>query len=379
MYEALRSESPVLWSREARSWLVFSHGDVRGALRDPALSSAARLAEMRCEFAAGIAVERAERIAEILAAQLESSDGEAHARLRRAFAPAFHRSVRDLERRLDDIVGGVISLALASTPVDLVVTVADRVPREVALEVLGVPPQSRAAFIDDVDVFLRHPWNPDLDGAGAEARLRSAIRAAHAGILEELAHSPRTISEDEVLANAILIVSAGHRTTANLLGRFLHSLLTDASVRSAAAVDANLPTVVDEILRLQSPIQTLQRTAVRRTSIGGVEICAGANVTLVVGAANRDPNAFGAPSGFDGRRSPNPHLAFGHGRHHCLGARLARLQAMAVARAVRPELRRLRVVTADVVETPEEHRVTELVVDQRRLDCGPDTSPTKGG
>ena len=91
-----------------------------------------------------------------------------------------------------------------------------------------------------------------------------------------------------------------------------------------------LDTAVDEMLRWWTPVMIFRRTAVSDASLGGVRVRAGDKVVVSFVAANRDPAVFAAPSSFDIRRTPNPHLVFGHGPHFCLGAQLARTQMRAL-------------------------------------------------
>jgi len=251
-------------------------------------------------------------------------------------------------------------------PLDLIAALARPLPLQVVLEVLGVERAARPAFGDDVAAFLRHLADATVDEGPALERIRRAIREARGGLLGELSRQATAIDEEDVIANAILVVSAGRRTTANLLGSMLFRLLESRPALELLTENPQLiPGAVEEALRLESPIQALQRTATRPTAVGSTAIEAGQSVTLVVGAANRDPEAFADPARFDPRRSPNRHLAFGFGAHFCLGAALARMQAAVVLESLSPRLLELRVVSAVFRDDAESRGLSELVVDKR--------------
>jgi cytochrome P450 len=136
------------------------------------------------------------------------------------------------------------------------------------------------------------------------------------------------LTKDEILAFFRLLMFAGQETTTNLLNNAILCLMDNpdqlAALRNAPQL---LPSAIEEVLRYRSPFQWMMRTPVRDVEVHGAAIPKGAFVLPVVGAANRDPKRFPDPNRFDITRDPNPHVAFGHGIHFCLGAALARLEA----------------------------------------------------
>jgi cytochrome P450 len=136
------------------------------------------------------------------------------------------------------------------------------------------------------------------------------------------------LTDDEILGFFQLLLAAGIETTTNLIGNAVLCFLESpgALARVEAAPDA-WPTAIEEILRYRSPGQMMFRQARRDVTLRGGTVPAGAFVLAMIGAANRDPAQFQDPGRFDVARTPNPHLAFGHGAHFCLGAALARLEA----------------------------------------------------
>jgi cytochrome P450 len=144
------------------------------------------------------------------------------------------------------------------------------------------------------------------------------------------------LTEAELLQNCIFILNAGHETTTNLIGNGLQLLIEWPDQRRALLRDPELiRTAVEEILRFESSNQLGNRRATVDTRLGGVELPAGSQLNLCIGAANRDPEQFDAPDRLNIARAPNRHLAFGSGAHLCIGVNLARLEGrVAIARFI---------------------------------------------
>jgi pimeloyl-[acyl-carrier protein] synthase len=175
----------------------------------------------------------------------------------------------------------------------------------------------------------------------ARGLLRGRSSPEEARLLRLLAEARRagTLSEDEAVATWVLLVIAGHETTANLIGNGLHALLRHPEVLHRLRQDPSLaPSVVEECLRFDGPVPVVGRLAKADAQVGDVRLRRGETAFLLIGAANRDPAAFDQPDTFDITRPQLPgHVAFGQGIHFCLGAALARLEAEAslIALAVR--------------------------------------------
>jgi pimeloyl-[acyl-carrier protein] synthase len=142
------------------------------------------------------------------------------------------------------------------------------------------------------------------------------------------------LSLDELIANIILLLIAGHETTTNLIGNGLHALLEHpdqlALLRARPELAAS---AVEECLRYESPTNTNARCPSENIEVSGKVIKAGQLIMCMLGAANRDPEVFADPDRLDITRSPNPHQSFGGGVHHCIGASLARLEGQIALRA----------------------------------------------
>ena len=139
------------------------------------------------------------------------------------------------------------------------------------------------------------------------------------------------LTERETLNMLRLLLSAGTETTSNLIGNGMLALLRNPEQTERLRDDPSLiPAAVEELLRFDSPVQTVIRRVLTDCEVGGVPLRKRDNVVLFLGAANRDPDVFRDPDRLDVTRSESPHLSFGSGIHHCLGAALARLEGKIV-------------------------------------------------
>jgi cytochrome P450 len=214
----------------------------------------------------------------------------------------------------------------------------------VIAELLGVPAQDRDKFRHwsqqlILGVDMTQPRRVRAAAGVAVVKLLNYFRelvAARRGhpaddlitalIAAEESHD--RLSVDELLGTCQLLLVAGHETTTNLIGAGMLRLIRQPEaleqLRSAPGL---LPSAVEELLRFESPVQRVPRAAMEDIEISNMRIARGQRVIVGIGAANRDPQVFAEPNRLDLGRQPNPHLAFGHGIHFCLGASLARLEA----------------------------------------------------
>ncbi len=286
------------------------------------------------------------------------SEQEQHRRLRRLVGPLLSRAAaRQLAERVRAEVSGVLDRALDGEICDVAEAIGPRIPAAVVCEILGVPAEDQDMLID----LTNHAF-----GGSDELYDGMTPRQAHTEILvyfDELISARRKesgddlvstlvaddgLSTDDVLLNCDNVLIGGNETTRHAITGAVHALATAPGLLTELR-DGNLDvdTVVDEVLRWTSPAMHVLRVATDDVIVNGRDLPAGMPVVAWLPAANRDPAEFDDPDTFRPRRSPNRHLAFGHGLHHCLGSALARIELSVVLR----ELAR-RVSQVDLVKEP---------------------------
>jgi cytochrome P450 len=286
-----------------------------------------------------------------------------HTRMRRLVSTAFTpRRVEELAPRIEQLTNELLAVARTEDrPVDLIEALASPLPLILISELLGVPLQDRDRLVAwshaqarglDPDFLLptgvreqqtraREELGDYLHDLVTDRRRRpgtdllSALVAVH--------DQGDTLSEDELVATCILILIAGHETTSSLIGTGVLALLQNPDQFNRLSEEPELiEQAVEELLRYDSPIQLTLRAALQDADIGDVAIPRNAFVLLLVGSANRDPDAYPDPDRLDIGRAAARHLAFGHGIHFCLGAPLARLEAQIVLRSLSRSTNNLR-------------------------------------
>lgn len=270
-------------------------------------------------------------------------DPPAHGRLRAAPGKTFAASeVEMLRPRIQAVTDELIADLRTRGAVEAVADFAFHLPMLVIASILGLPK-------DDRDLFKR--WSLEITRAVNDGTLEhmrradSTVQEVHSyfmSIIDVRRAQPQddlishllagggessALSDEEIIANCIFYVWAGHETTKTLIANGILSLLRHPKERLVLQLDTSLITsAVEECLRYESPVQKLGRWTRVPVTICDKTIPEGSFVVGLIGAANRDPEQFSDPDRFDIRRNPNRHLAFGVGPHHCLGASLARLE-----------------------------------------------------
>ncbi|MCG5218227.1 cytochrome P450 family protein [Streptosporangium sp. KLBMP 9127] len=265
-----------------------------------------------------------------------------HTRLRGLVAKAFTpRRVEALRPRIQEIADELLDGIEGRDEADLIEAFAFPLPIIVICELLGVPAEDQADFREWTSILTV----PDLSPERQELR-RATARTFNAylnGIFAERRAEPRDdlisalvavrdgetpLSDAELLGTIALLLIAGHETTVNLIGNGVLALLrAPDQLELLRRRPELLPQAIEELLRYDAPVERAsQRIALEDLEIAGTVIPKGAWVHVSLGAAHRDPRAFGEPDALDITRADNRHLAFGHGIHFCLGAPLARVE-----------------------------------------------------
>ena len=278
-----------------------------------------------------------------------------HTRYRKLVTRVFTmRAVEKLRERTEEIAVGLLDdlEPRASSQVDLIESYCALLPVTVIAEILGVPEQDRARVLEfgaaaapSLDLGLGLRRYRSVSGALADfdawlsEHLERLRRDPGDNLLSQLVvvrEEGQGLSDAELKSTAGLVLAAGFETTVNLLGNGIALLHDHPDERARLAADPALWTnAVEEVLRLDPPVLLTGRMALRDTTVVGHEVRGGSMVTTILGAANRDPEVFPDPLRFDvGRPNARDHIAFSSGRHHCLGASLARMEGEVGLRAI---------------------------------------------
>jgi cytochrome P450 len=340
-FAARRREQPVAWSAALGEWVTFGHAEADAVLRHRGLG---RLWTLRWPD------EPLPNYTLLHEHSLLENEPPTHTRLRRLVAAGFgRRQVERLRSRVADIARAlardVRDAGAGGSTVDLMPLYAEPLPVAVIATLLGVPDSDRGLLRpwSNAIVKLYEPSPPVERRRAAEAAAAEYVgyvrglvdyRRGHPGedLLSDLiatrdADGSR-LSEDELVATAVLLQMAGHEASVNVVGNGTYALLTHPGERARLTPEL-VPAAVEELIRYDSPLQLFERTATGPVRIGAVTVEPGQKIAALLGAANRDPAVFADPDRLDLARSPNPHLGFGAGIHFCLGAPLARVELQA--------------------------------------------------
>ncbi len=336
-YARWQSDHPVFRAEDTGQWVLTRYDDVRSVLKSSADYSSKAMGEQGPSL------------------PLLTDDPPKHTQLRALVDRAFTmRMLRQMEAWAETLADGMVAALPAGTPVDIVQTLTIPLPVAVISRMMGIPAERR-------DDFKR--WSDALTGtlAGASLEDRQQDVLEMATFFQTLIPSRREapgddlvsrvvnadidgerLSDAEIVGFCILLLIAGNETTTNLLGNLFNIAADRPDVWADMRQDpGRIDAAVEETLRFDAPVQFLMRKATRPMQYYGQQIAPGENVTVVMAAANRDPDVYDAPDEFRLDRTRNRHHSFGFGVHFCLGAPLARMEARLVLKALTQRFSRL--------------------------------------
>ncbi|WP_410623540.1 cytochrome P450 [Amycolatopsis sp. cmx-8-4] len=342
LFDEIRAAGPV--ARTRFGWITTQHAAVREVLssddfRTGVLGSDGSALGRLLEWSAG------EHLHPVRPPSLLAVNPPEHTRYRKLVTGVFTaRAVEQLRGRVQAIADEVLDAIDPTGPVDLVESYCGLLPVTVISEILGVPATEvgkvlslGAAAAPSLDLGLGWRTFRDVETALAEfdtwlgEHLDHLRRHPGDDLFSRLVAARDDgvgLTEAELKSTAGLVLAAGFETTVNLLGSGI-ALLTAhpgqlTTLRERPELWGN---AVEEVLRHDPPVLLTGRLAVRATEVAGVPLPRGALVTTVLAGANHDPQVFAEPETFDVTRArARDHVAFGAGRHHCLGAALARME-----------------------------------------------------
>jgi cytochrome P450 len=345
-YARLHEEGPLHYVDVGSKWAVwsvFSHAECSSIAKDPRLS-AKRAKQMLLPLPLSRQSEFSE-LSRMLSLWLIFMDPPEHTRLRKLLNKGFSAAaVEGLRPQAEAIVDQMLKPLEHGSEVELMSEFANPMPVRIISELLGVPQALHGTFVNASRAIAVFRGNPNRTVEEARAaqdalielteffRKTVAERRRNKGtdlisLLIDIEEEGEVLTEEELYAQCIALLFAGHETTRNLIGNGMYTLLQHpqetAELRERPEM---IRSAVEELLRYESPVQFTARVLKEDVEVCGQQIRKGWTVLCMLGAANRDPKQFKEPNQLDLKRLNNQHLAFSAGLHFCIGAQLARLE-----------------------------------------------------
>lgn len=335
-YRWLRENDPVHWHENPGGrgfWVLTRHADIKAVEVDSELFSSEPNTVISDDNVVGDETHK----------HLIFSDPPHHTAHRKFLTPELGlHQVRRGQEQMDELVALIVDEVIERGSCDLVEDIAGHLASFVIADLLGLPREESLALFHAADVLTQGAST--LEGEGAQAMETMYRHAGEAwkrfsgpetdGALSRIAHGEIAgvpVDEFQFSIDFQLLVSAGSDTSRNVVSTGMLRLFENPDQHQKLVADPSLvPKAVEEILRWDPPIVFQARTATRDTELHGRKIAKGQKVVSYYGAGNRDPEVFENPEVFDISRSSNPHLAFGAGRHFCLGSHLARQELVSM-------------------------------------------------
>ncbi len=372
-----RRNGPVRYNEHQQGWELFDHADVARVLSDAAIFSS--------DFS-GLAPSQ-EDFDLFIKGDITGVDPPRHRKLRNLVSQALTpRTVAALGPQIKARTNELLDGLDGARQFDLVDALADPLPIMVIAEMLGIPITDWSMLRDWATTMLGSDDVRDdtttEDMANALKDLAPTVRELNAYLRAHVQHcrthpgenvtsrliaaevDGQRLDDEEILGFVGAVLSAGHITmTAMLTSAVVLFEDNQDTAREVRADPALRPSALDEVIRCRPPFPQIGRRTTQEVEVAGTTIPANAMVSLWVAAANRDPARFTDPDRFDVRRKPNPHLAYGHGIHFCVGAPLARLEASVVLDTLFERYRDITIAT----DSPVEFRNPWLMSTAKRL------------
>ena len=340
-YHLLRAKAPIHWF-PLGFWVASRHADINLVLKDKRFGKR-YVQRMTGRYGPEI---MDNPLYAMMSRWMLTQDPPDHTRLRGLVVKAFTaRRVEEMRPRIQQLVDGLIDAVADRGEMDLIQDFAHPLPTNVICDMLGIPEPDRPQFTESSRISARMiDPTPMSDAEMATSKETTdalvvyfeklfELRRREPGddlttLLVQVEDAGERLSEDELIANIILLFGAGHETTVNLIGNGLLALHRNPDQLARLKADPSLiPNAVEELLRFDSSVQMTTRTALVDLELGGTKIKEGEAVLCLLGAANRDPEVYEDPDRLDVGRPDIQPSSFGGGIHYCLGAQLARIEA----------------------------------------------------
>lgn len=343
LYDALRDDEPMFWAADTGSFVLSRYDDVAWALADTDLFSSDAMRGVLLGYETGRGTERLPRADAV--GNLVSVDPPDHSVLRRIVNRGFTpKRMAEWHDRIDAMARELISAVPVDGPFDVVAALAAPLPVQVIVELVGGEASEADRFRSWADAMTRVMTGSARTTGFAPEEMMAVLQLADdlGRRIDERAENPRddllttlvraqgedVLLREEAVGFAALLLFAGTETSTNLIGNAAAALVDRPAELARLRDDpSRMSAVIEETLRWEAPVQYVFRRSTREFSRHGVDVPVDSTVTLLLGAANRDPRRWGSDAAeFDPDRDTTGHVAFGFGPHFCLGAALARLE-----------------------------------------------------
>jgi cytochrome P450 len=351
-YARMHAEGPLHFLDVAGKWAVwsiFSHAECSSIAKDPRLS--AKRAQQQILLLPIDRQAEFSELARMLGLWLIFMDPPEHTRLRKLLNKGFSAvALEGLRPQVEAIVNRMLDPLKPGSEVELMREFANPMPVRIILEMLGIPQDLHNEFAEWSRAIALFRGSPDrtveLAGAAQDAliqltaffRKTVAERRRNKGndlisLLIDIEEDGEALTEEELYAQCIALLFAGHETTRNLIGNGMYTLLQHPQETAELRENPEIiRSAVEELLRFESPVQFTARVLKEDIEVCGQRIPKRWSILCMLGAANRDPKQFRDPNQLNLKRLNNQHLAFSAGPHFCIGSQLARLEGQIAIR-----------------------------------------------
>jgi cytochrome P450 len=344
-WRVLRAEAPLYYHARTTGqefWSVHTYDDAMRVYHEPETYSSERGISLIMTAAGAFASPEQAGFGQMMIMVDPPRHGKIRSLINRRLTP---REVAKFEPHIRRTTAEVIDAIIERGECDLVIDVAGKLPTAVICEMLGIPREywevmfalgNQSVGVDD------HEYKQGRTAAETGLAAQAQVFAHFSKWIDERRKDPRDdlmsalihgsideakLSDLEVLFNCFLLIIGGQETTRNATTGGILALIQNPAQATLLAAHPDLITpAVEEFLRWTSPVTHIMRTATKDADLRGERIRKDDRVVVWNASANRDERVFAQPDVFDIERSPNDHLAFGHGEHFCIGANLARLE-----------------------------------------------------
>ncbi len=368
VYAALHATCPTFYWEEQRQWFFTGYDHVNALLRDRRFGRQILHIASREELGLPEPCAHTQNFDLAERHSLLEIEPPEHTRLRTLVNRAFvSRHVEKMTSEIEDLANRLIDGFVAEGETELLSTFADIIPVTMIARMIGIPeemgPQLLKWSHDYVGMYMFKRSRADEEAADRSAKefadyVKTVIAERRQNPRDDLLshmihteHKGQYLSDDELVSTTIVLLNAGHEATVHQIGNSVRVILESGLDPAVMFADAKATErTVEETLRICAPVHIFQRWALEDVEVDGVSLKRGDKVSLILAAANLDPNKFSDPLTFKPDRNEGANLSFGAGIHFCIGAPLARLELNIVLPLLFRRLAGLRIPRPPVVK-----------------------------